>query len=83
MLIKMVMDAMEDYISETAAGEQEGLKALRKVNKVAEKAKELSEDLKRKVTVEELAQETGMSVKNILEAMRLCGNSIEEIEKPN
>lgn len=82
MLIKMVMDAMEEYIAETATGEQEGLKALRKVNKVAEKAKELSEDLKRKVTVEELSQETGMSVKSILEAMRLCGNSIEEIEKP-
>ena len=76
------MDAMEDYISETVAGAEEGRKALNKVNKVAQKAKELSDDLKRKVTVEELSKESGMSVKSILEAMRLCGYTIEEIERP-
>ncbi len=82
LLMKMVMDAMEEYISETVADEEKSRKALNKVSKVAKKAKELADDLKRKVTVKELAQETGMSEKSILEAMRFCGYSIEEIEKP-
>lgn len=82
MLIKMVMDAMEEHISETAEDDERSRKALQKVNKVAGKAKELSDDLKRKVTVAELSKETGMSEKSILEALRFCGYSIEEIERP-
>lgn len=82
MLVKMVMDAMEEHISEVVADDEQGRKALQKVTKVAKKAKELSDDLKRKVTVEELAEETGMSRKSILEALRFCGYSIEEIERP-
>lgn len=82
LLIKMIMDAMEEYISETVADANESSKALKKVNKVAKKAKELSDDLKRKITVEELAKETGISEKSILEALRFCGYSIEEIERP-
>lgn len=80
MLIKMVMDAMEEYISENAADDEQSRKALQKVKKVAKKAKELSDDLKRKVTVAELAEEAGMSEKSIMEALRLCGYSIEEIK---
>lgn len=82
MLMKMVMDAMEELISEAVEDDERGRKALAKVNKVAKKAKELSDDLKRKVTVEELAKESGMSEKYILEALRFCGYSIEEIERP-
>ena len=82
MLMKMVMDAMEELISEAVADDERGRKALAKVNKVAKKAKELSDDLKRKVTVEELAKESGMSEKYILAALRFCGYSIEEIERP-
>lgn len=82
MLVKMIMDAMEEYISETAADDERSRKALQKVNKVAKKAKELSDDLKRKVTVAELSEETGMSEKSIMEALRFCGYSIEEIERP-
>ncbi|MBQ8879122.1 MAG: hypothetical protein IJ029_10380 [Lachnospiraceae bacterium] len=82
MLIKMIMDAMEEFIAETTADNERSRKALQKVNKVAKKAKELSEDLKRKVTVAELSKETGMSEKSILEALRFCGYSIEEIERP-
>lgn len=82
MLMKMVMDVMEELISEAVADDERGRKALAKVNKVAKKAKELSDDLKRKVTVEELAKESGMSEKYILEALRFCGYSIEEIERP-
>lgn len=77
---KLIMDAMEDYIQENAANEKADLKVVDKVNKVQEKAKELSEDLHRKVTVQELAEETGMSVKAIQDAVRMSGFQIDYIE---
>lgn len=80
LLGKMIMDAMEDYIQEHAANEKADQKIADKVNKVTEKAKVLSEELHRKVTVEELAEETGMSVKYIEEAVRMSGFQIEYIE---
>ena len=81
MLAKMVMDAMEEFIAENADAEKADQKVADKVNKVMEKAKALSEDLHRKVTVEELAQETRMSEKYIREAIRFSGNQIEYIEE--
>ena len=80
MLGKMIMDAMEDYIQEHAASEKADQKIADKVNKVTEKAKVLSEELHRKVTVQELAEETGMSEKYIEEAVRMSGFQIEYIE---
>lgn len=80
MLGKLIMDAMEGYIAENAENEKADQRVVDKVNKVSEKAKELSEDLHRKVTIEELAQETGMSVKAIQDAMRMSGFQIEHIE---
>ena len=80
MLMKLVMDAMEDYIRENAANEKTDLKVAQQVNKIAEKARELAEELHRKVTPQELAQETGISLKSIQEAMRMSGFRIEDIE---
>lgn len=80
MLIKMVMDAMEEYIAENAANEKADQKAVDKVNRVMEKAKELSEELRRKVTPKELSQESGLSLAQIMDAMRISGNAIEYIE---
>lgn len=80
MLGKMIMDAMENYIEETASNEKADQKIVDKVNKVLDVAKELSDELKRKVTVEELMQETGMSRSKIMEAIRFSGNNIEYIE---
>ena len=79
MLAKMIMDAMEDYIAENASNEQADRKVEDKVNKVAEAAKALSEELRRKVTVEELAKETKMSEAKIREAMRMSGFQIEDL----
>lgn len=79
MLAKMIMDAMEDIIAENASNEQADRKVENKVNKVAEAAKALSEELCRKVTVEELAKETGMSEAKIREAMRMSGFQIEDL----
>jgi len=79
-LAKMIMDAMEEYIAENASAEKADQKMVDKVNKVTEKAKELSEALHRKVSIEELAEETGMSVKAIQDAVRMSGFQIEYIE---
>ena len=83
MLGKMIMDAMEDYINENMAEEDKDKKVLSKVKKVSRKAKELSEGLRRTVTVEERSAETGMSENAIREAMQLSGYTIEEIENPS
>ena len=81
MLGKMIMDAMEAYIEENADSEKADQKIVDKVNKVMEAAKELAEELRRKVTVEELAQETRLSEKAIREAVKFSGNNIEYIEE--
>lgn len=80
MLGKVIMDAMEEYIAENVENEKTDQKVVDKVNKVMEQAKELSEDLHRKVTVEELAQETKLSEKAIRDAVRMSGFQIEYIE---
>ena len=74
---------MEDFISDSMEETQKDNKVLKKVKQVAEKAKELSEELRRKVTVEELCTETGLSEKAVRDAMRLSGYTIEDIENPS
>ena len=44
-------------------------------------AKELSEELGRDVTPEELARENNISVKSIIDAMFITGDKIEGISK--
>lgn len=80
MLAKLMMDAMEDLISENAANEKTDQKIADKVNLVADKARELAEELNRKVTPEELARESGLSLKTILDACRMSGHKIEDIQ---
>lgn len=80
-LAKMVMDAMEEYIAVNAEEGKKNRQVLDKVNKVAKEAKKLAEEYGRKVTAKELAQESGLSLKSILEAMRISGDKIEDLEK--
>lgn len=81
MLGKMIMDAMEEYISENVEEVKKDQKIAEKVNKVADKANELADDLHRKVTVEELMEETGMSKKAIMDAIRITAGKIESLEE--
>lgn len=78
---KFIMDAMEQYISGEAYVREQDERMLEKVNAVAKAAKELSEDLRRKVSIEELAKETDFTAEEIEEAMRASGYQIEDIEK--
>ena len=61
-LAKMIMDAMEEYISD-------------------DKSKEMAEELMRKVTVAELAQEMQMDEEEIRDAIKLSANHMEYIEE--
>ncbi len=81
MLARMVMDAMEALIAQSRQEADKDRKILDRVNQVAGKARELAGELHRKVTVEELSQETGMSQKTIREAFRMSGFAIEDLER--
>lgn len=80
MLAKLMMDAMEDYIQESSESARTDKKVEDKVNQVADKARELAAELHRKVTPEELAGESGLSVKAIRDAHRMSGFKIEDLE---
>ena len=80
MLGKMIMDAMEDYIAENTEAKKADMQVVDKVNQISDQAKELAETLHRKITVEELAQETGMEEEEIQEAIQFSGNKIEYFE---
>ena len=82
MLGKLMMDAMEELIREDFEEQKKDHKIADKVNKVADAANELSLTLGRKVTPAELADETGMSLYQILEAIRVSADKIEQID-PN
>ncbi len=79
MLVKMIMDAMETHIQEIDANDRKESRILDRVNLVMDKARELSHELQRKVTAQELAQETGMPLKSIQNAVRMSGFQIEYI----
>ena len=75
------MDAMEEFIRENTDVKKADGKMLDKINKIADMAKELSEELGRDVTPEELAKENNISVKSIIDAMFITGDKIEGISK--
>lgn len=77
---KMTMDAMEDFIASYVTEDEVDQKIVERVNNVLDKAKELAESLNRKVTKEELAEETGMDMEDILEAIRFTAGQIEYLE---
>ena len=79
-LIKMVMDAMEESIDENEQELEKDRRIAGKVNEVAKKAGELAKELRRKVTVKELAAETKMPEEEIRDAMRMSGYAIEDLE---
>ncbi|MCD7806129.1 MAG: hypothetical protein LUH19_02170 [Lachnospiraceae bacterium] len=80
MLVKMIMDAMEDYIASLKDQREENQKVADQINVIMDQARELSESLMRKVTVEELASETGRSEDEIRDAMRISGYKIGYLE---
>lgn len=78
---KMIMDAMQDYIGEDSDNRGLDEKVLEKVNLINDKAKEMADELLRKVTIAELAKEMEIEEDEIKEAIRLSANHMEYIEE--
>ena len=77
---RRIMDAMEDVIAANL-DEKAAEKAVEeRVNLVADRAREMAEELGRKVSVAELAAEYDMDPEDIREAVRLSGNAIGDIQ---
>lgn len=79
MIAKLVMDAMEDYIAENAENQKSDQRIADRMNKIADQARDMAQELCRKVTVAELAKETGISEEQIRRAMRVSGFRIEDL----
>ena len=79
-IVKMIMDAMEELILSYVAEDDVDRKIVERVNDISDKAKELAENLGRKVTKEELAEETEIAIEDIAEAIRFSGGQIEYLE---
>jgi RNA polymerase primary sigma factor len=79
-LYNLMLDAMEKIIEENLAEDTGMQKVLTLVNEVADKARELSEDLRRKVTVKELMDETGWDEEKISSAIKFSGDNIEDLD---
>lgn len=82
-LVKMVMDAMEEAIGNDSDNRQLGESVLNKVNEVNDKAKELYDNLLRKVSAKEVAQELGLTEEKVNEAVKLSADHIEYMEVIN
>lgn len=78
---KLMMDAMEALINEELSEKDADEKVLKKVNRVADAANELSEDLRRKVSAEELCANTELTLEDVEEAIRMSANKIEALEE--
>ncbi len=79
-LAERIMNAMEDLVAENLDAVSADASAAEMANKVLEKANELSESLRRKVSVEELAAEGEVTREEILDAIRISGNKIESLD---
>lgn len=77
---KLIMNAMEAYVGIENDEEQMMEQVLTDTAKVLEKAKQMAEDLLRKVTVEELAGESGISKEEILRAVKITKECADYIE---
>lgn len=80
MLAWLIMDAMEKLIEEGRESRSTDKQLEDKVNHIAKLAKELADDLRRKVTIKELAQETGIAEEEIRDVYRISGYVIEDLE---
>ena len=77
---RRIMDSMEDLIGAMLDDNAMDRKMEDMVNLVADKAHELAEELGRKVTPMELAGEGDVTAEQIMEAVRLTGGKIEDLD---
>ena len=73
----LIMDAMDAAVYEDNEVRESMQVMVDRINEINDRAKELSGDMRRSVTVAELAQETEISEDEIRQAMRMAGGQIE------
>ena len=81
MIVKMMMNSMEAFIGLENEEEQMMEQVLTDTAKVLEQAKQMAEELLRKVTVEELSKETDIPEDKIREAMQFAKECMDYIEE--
>lgn len=81
LVMKMIMNSMEELIQTEGSSEDISSKVLNISEEVLEKAKELADELMRKVTIDELVKETGISRKRIKDALHFSKELYDLIEK--
>lgn len=80
MLTKMIMDSMEELVSSHFEEAKTDKEIEERVNQIAGKAHDLAEEMRRKVTVAELSEETGIPEEEIRIIYRTSGYAIEDLE---
>ncbi len=80
LLIKLVMDAMEEIIKETRDSDEVYSKAVDLCNRIAAKAEDYYSMMGKKASIQELAKMEHVSAKSIRDAMRISGFQIDLIE---
>lgn len=78
----MVMRAMEEMVSEDSLSKDAFEAWAERANEVLDKARELSEELLRKITIEELCSEAGFEKEFVMEVLEITGSGIEYLEIP-
>lgn len=81
MIAQMIMEAMENLVYENRSENESAGEWAEKANLVMEKANALADELLRKVSMEEVSKETGMSVEEIAEVLQVTGWKIEVIDE--
>ncbi len=81
LIMQMVMNSMEELCKEEGSSDDTMKKALELVEKVQTKAKDMTEELLRKVTIEELSEDSGITKKKIKEALSISESLYDYIEK--
>lgn len=80
LIVKQIMNAMEEYVGIENENSKTEDKSLALVVKVTDKARELNEDLLRKVSIDELSEYSGISKNKILEAIRITDKCLDYID---
>ena len=80
MLTSMVMNAMEELVQDDALSKEAFETWAERANEVLEKAKELSEALMRKVTIEELCKEYEFEQDFVKDVIEITGGNIEFLD---
>jgi len=81
LIAQMIMEAMESLVCENQSEAESAGEWAAKANLVMEKANALADDLLRKVSMEEVSKETGLSVEEIAEVLQVTGWKIEVIDE--